>query len=393
MAKNSRTKVTETVDNVRSTAHKIALDLNNVQRNYMARAAGCARFAHNWALARYNELYEAWKLNNLLPKPNWMSLCREFNAIKRDKFPWMLEVTKCAPEAAIKDLGIAFDRFYKKVSKYPKFHKKGVRDSFYISNSEFAIKGKLIRVPKLGWVRMREELRHPNCKIMSATVSRTADRWSVSISIETNDPLTVTENQGTVGVDLGIRCLATLSNGKRYANPRPLARHLGLLKRLSRQLSRKAEGSNKKNRQRAKMRIARLHARIANVRKDALHKLTTDLTRNYGTVVIEHLEVSEMQKVPYMARLICDVGFYEFRRMLEYKAGWRSVKVIVADKGFPSSKLCSSCGYLHKEIKLSQRKWKCPKCGKFHDRDLNAAINLEKYAGRFSAAACGGLER
>jgi putative transposase len=384
MVKKSRIGTEAKAGETRSVSHLIALDLNNVQRNYMARAAGCARFAYNWALARWEEQYKAWQADNSLPKPDALELDRLFNSIKRDKFPWITEVSQCSLQRAIKNLGVAFDRFFKNKANYPKFHKKGTRDSFYISNEQIEIKDKSIRIPKLGWVRMRQSLRYTG-KIMSATVSRTADRCFVSINIETSDPLTVTENQGTVGVDLGVRWLATISNGKRYENPKPLTRHLRLLKRLSRQLSHKVKGG--KNWKRAKMRIARLHARIANVRKAALHELTTDLTRQFGTVVIEDLDVQGMLKVPYMARKISDVGFYSFRSMLEYKSKWRGVNLIVADRDFPSSQLCSSCGFVNKDLLLSKKRWKCPNCGRFHDRDLNAAINLKNCAARFTATA------
>jgi putative transposase len=377
---DTRAKKSET----RSVSHLIALDLNNVQRNYMARSAGCARFAYNWALAEWDRQYTAWQADNSLPKPNALELDRLFNSIKRDKFPWITEVSQCSLQRAIKNLGGAFDRFFKNKANYPKFHKKGVRDSFYISNDQIEVKDKSIKIPKLGWVRLFQSLRYTG-KIMSATVSRTADRWFVSINVETTDPLSVTENQGTVGVDLGVRCLATLSNGKRYENPKPLENLLFRLRRLSRRLSRKVKGS--KNWHKAKAKIARLHARIANVRRDKLHWLTTKLAREYGTIVIEDLDVSGMLKTTYLARKISDVGFYSFRSKLTYKTGWRGVNLIVADRDFPSSQLCSYCGYVHKDLTLSQTEWKCPKCGQTHDRDLNAAINLERYAGRYTAYA------
>jgi putative transposase len=384
MAKKSCPDTKAKKSQTRSVSHKIALNPNNVQRNYMARAAGCARFAYNWALAEWDRQYKAWQADNSLPKPDALSISRDFTITKRIAFPWILEVPQCSLYQSIRNLGKAFDRFYKKVSSYPKFHKKGARDSFYIANSEFAVDGDRIRIPKLGWVRMFQSLRYEG-KIMSATVSRTADRWFVSINVETTDPLTVTENQGTVGVDLGIRCLATLSNGKRYENPRPLENLLFRLRRLSRRLSRKVKGS--KNWHKAKAKIARLHARIANVRRDKLHWLTTKLSREYGTIVIEDLDVKGMMSVPYMARKISDVGFYDFRSKLTYKTGWRGVNLIVADRDFPSSQLCSSCGFVNKDLTLSQVEWKCPKCGQTHDRDLNAAINLEKYAGRYTSYA------
>ncbi len=195
------------------TAHRIALDLNNKQATYCQKAAGTARFAYNWALANWNVQYAAWKEDNTKAKPSQASLRRELNAVKRDLFPWMLEVTKNAPQMAIIQLGEAFKNFFAGRSKYPQFKKKGKsRDSFTITNDQFSVDGSRIRIPNLGWVRMRESLRF-NGKILSATISRTADRWFVSISVDTKDRshLPKAENQGAVGVDLGIKALATLS--------------------------------------------------------------------------------------------------------------------------------------------------------------------------------------
>ena len=160
-------------------AHRIALELNNVQATYMARAAGTARFAYNWALAEWKRQYEAWKLDNSQPQPSEAALRRQLNSIKREQFPWMLEVTKCAPQMAIIHLGDAFKNFFAGRSKYPQFRKKGVDDRFTLTNDQFSIDGSRIRIPNLGWVRMREALRFVG-KIMSATISRVADRCLAS---------------------------------------------------------------------------------------------------------------------------------------------------------------------------------------------------------------------
>jgi len=195
-------------------AHKIALDPNNVQATYFARAAGTARFAYNWALAEWQRQYEAWRLNNSLPKPSQMALRRQLNSIKAKQFPWMLEVTKNAPQMAIIHLGTAFKNFWAGRAKYPKFRKKGAHDRFSLTNDQFSIDASRIRIPNLGWVRMHETLRFTG-KIMSATVSRVADRWFVSITVDTPQdlPLLKAKNQGAAGVDLGVSALATLSTG------------------------------------------------------------------------------------------------------------------------------------------------------------------------------------
>lgn len=368
-------------------AHKIALDPNNAQATYFARAAGTARFAYNWALAEWQRQYAAWKQDNSLPKPSQAALRRQLNAIKREQFPWMLEVTKNAPQMAIIQLGEAFKNFFAGRAKYPKFRKKGVHDRFTLTNDQFSIDGSCIRIPHLGWVRMRESLRFAG-KIMSATISRVADRWFVSITVDTEDPpKSRAENQGAVGVDLGVAALATLSTGETITGPKPHKALLDRLRRLSRSLSRKQKGSS--NRRKAKAKLARLHARIANIRSDALHKLTTEITRRFHTIGIEDLNVRGMAKNRHLARSIADMGFFEFRRQLEYKATMRGGVVAVADRWFASSKTCSACGSVQEALPLSVRQWICPDCGTRHDRDLNAAINLKNMAVSSTVSACG----
>lgn len=370
-------------------SHKIRLDPNDKQATYFAKAAGTARFAYNWALAEWQTQYAAWKDDNSQPKPNQMVLRRQLNAVKREQFPWMLEVTKNAPQMAIIQLGQAFNNFFAGRAKYPQFKKKGKsRDSFTLTNDQFSIDGCRIRIPNLGLVRMRETLRFSG-KILSATISRTADQWFASITVDTTqNHLMPAENQGVVGVDLGVSALATLSTGETVAGAKPHKALLSRLKRLSRSLSRKTKGSA--NRHKAKQKLAKLHARIANIRQDTLHQLTTDLTRRFSLIGIEDLNVSGMVKNRHLSRAISDRGFFEFRRQLEYKVAMRGGLVVVANRFFASSKTCSGCGEKVEKLPLSVRQWECPCCGASHDRDVNAAINLANYAVSYTVSACGG---
>ena len=362
-------------------SHRIELDPTNAQATHLAQAAGVARFAYNWALGQWNDIYQLHKLDPDVAKTSEAELRRALNALKREHYPWMLAVTKCAPQMAIKNLGKAFENFFAGRSGYPRFKVKGRDDRFTLSNDQFRVDGSRIHIPKLKWVRMREPLRFTG-KIISATISRVADRWFVSITVDTptNSHLRPAENQGVVGVDLGVAALATLSTGEVIVGPKPHKALLARLKRLSRSLSRKQKGSA--NRQKAKIKLAQLHARIAAIRADALHKLTSDLTRRFHTIAIEDLNVRGMMKNRRLARAIADMGFFEFRRQLEYKAAMRGGQVWVADRFYPSSKTCSCCGHKLDDLPLSVRAWTCPSCSTHHDRDVNAAINLKTMAER-----------
>lgn len=301
----------------------------------------------------------------------------------------MLEVTKNAPQMAIIQLGRAFENFFSGRARHPTFRKKGRDDRFTITNDQFSIEHQRIRIPKLGWVRMREPLRFAG-RIISATVSLRAGHWYVSITVDTpeDSSLSPSENQGAAGVDLGITALATLSTGETFAAPKPLRTLLKKLRRTSRSLSRKVKGS--RNRAKAKMKLARLHARIANLRNNSLHQLTTKLTRRFHTIVLEDLNVKGMLKNPHLSRAIADMGFYELRRQLTYKAKRCGGSVIVADRWDASSKLCSNCGYKLETLDLGMRQWVCPVCQSHHDRDVNAAINLKNLAVSSTVNVCGG---
>jgi putative transposase len=369
-------------------AHRIRLDPNNVQATHLARAAGTARFAYNWALGEWQKQYEACKADTTLPRPSEAALRRLLNSIKRDQFPWMMEVTKSAPQMAIMQLGRAFENFFAGRARYPRFRKKGEDDRFTLTNDLLRVEGRHIRIPKLGWVHMREALRFGG-KIVSASVARVADHWYASITVDTSDPpVPPAENQGPVGVDLGIKALATLSTGETFQDPNALRSLLTRLRRLSRALSRKVKGS--RNRARAKLKLAKLHVRIANIRRDSLHKLSTCIVRRFHTIGIEDLNVKGMLGNRHLARAIADMGFYELRRQLEYKVAWRGGQVVLVDRWYPSSKLCSSCGYRLEALGLGVQHWTCPGCGASNDRDVNAAINLRNVAVSSTVSACGG---
>jgi putative transposase len=375
-------------------AHKIALEPTPEQAVYFARAAGTARFAWNWALGRWQEEYALWKEYQCGPKPSEASLRRELNALKEDAFPWMLEVTKNAPQQAIKNLGAAFKNFFEGRAKYPRFKKKGVsHDSFRadpgpdkLHPNAVEVDGRRIKLPVIGWVKMREAVRF-NGKIKSAIVSRTADRWFVSLSVEVDHTIPVRETQVAGGVDLGIKALATLSDGSVIEGPKALRKNLKRLRRYSRALSCKAKGSA--NRRKAAAKLARLHARITNIRRDALHKATTAIVGKFTVIGIEDLNVRGMMANGRLARSIADIGAFEFRRQLEYKATIHGARIVVADRWFPSSRTCSDCGHIHSGMTLSDREWSCDGCGTIHDRDHNAAINLRNIAASSAVAACG----
>ena len=366
-------------------SHKIALRPTADQEQQLRRAAGVSRFTWNWALAEWNRQHQAGE------KPTAMDLKKQFNALKSEQFPWVYESPRDANAQPFANLGKAFRHFFDGKARRPRFKKKGrCRDSFYVANDKFRADGKAITLPRIGKVEMREALRFEG-KVTGATVSRRADRWFVAISVEVDLPVVSCESQArTVGVDLGVSRLATLSDGTVITGPKPLRSSLKRLARLNRRLHRRLPGSRNRNKMGA--RVARCHARISDIRGDALHKLTTRLVRTYGRVVIEDLNVRGMVRNRKLSRAISDMGFGEFRRQLSYKAEPSLTKLVVADRWFPSSRLCVTCGTLHEGLTLHDRTFRCDGCGHAEDRDVHAARNLERYPGlQGNPHACGHL--
>jgi putative transposase len=373
-----------------SLSHKIRLNPNREAIIYLAKSAGTSRFAYNWALARWKEKYLADE------KPTAFRLNAEFNARKGSDFPWTSEVSKYCCQQAILDLGDSFKRFFKKLTKYPRFKKKGVsRDSFYLGTDVIKVSGKYLKLPKLLQpIKMAQEIRFPEGRILSCTISRdSVGDWYASFSIEISEGSYVyphkCENQAVVGVDLGIKTLATCSNGTKFENPKPLARAQRKLRRSQRRLAKKVKGS--KNRAKAKLLVARVHRRVTRIRLDSIHQMTSWLVKTFRFIGIEDLNVRGMIKNHKLARALADASFGEIRRQIEYKSKLSESHVVVADRFYPSSKRCSDCGETLERLDLSVREWSCLSCGVIHDRDENASINLRLVAERYSETlnACG----
>lgn len=358
--------------------YKTEIKPNNKQRTKLAQNAGAARYAYNWAL---NLKQLAFKDKTKIP--NAIELHRELNELKKTELPWMYEVSKCSPQEALRNCDTAFNNFFRRCKQkknkkgFPRFKsKKSGFGSFRLTGT-IKVASNYIQLPRLGKLKLKEHNYLPlNAKILSATVSERAGRWFVSLQVE--EVLeTKFKPEAIIGVDLGIKTLATCSDGQTFANPKALKTNLEKLKRRSRQLSRKIKGS--KNRKKAAKRLAKVHLQIANIRKDSLHKITTHLTKTKSKIVIEDLNVSGMMKNRRLSRAISDIGLFEFRRQLEYKGKWYGCEIILADRFFPSSKSCSSCGWIKKDLTLADRTFVCDSCGLEIDRDLNASLNLESY--------------
>jgi putative transposase len=366
-------------------AYKTELALNNEQITACRKHAGAARWAYNWGLARKQESYRATGKS-----PSAMDLHRELNALKQTTVPWLYAVSKCAPQEALRNLDTAFAHFFrraklKKEGKlrgnlgYPKRKsKKHGLGSFRLTGS-IAVFQDAIQLPRLGRLRLKERGYLPtNAKMLSATVSEQAGHWYISVLVE-QEHVVSPHGGPTVGVDLGIKRLATLSDGTVEPNPRYLRSALKKLKRLQRAVSRKPKGSH--NRRKAAQRLGTLHRRIANQRTNTLHQFTSRLVKTKSTVVIEDLNVAGMLKNHKLAQAIGDVDFAEFRRQLTYKAAWSGCQVLVASRWEPTSKTCSGCGWVDEDLSLADRMFCCEQCGLVVDRDLNAAINLAQLAG------------
>ncbi len=296
---------------------------------------------------------------------------------------WYYEVSKCAPQYALRYLSVAWKRCFTKVSGVPKFKKKGRDDSFTLDGS-ISVGFNQIKLPRIGRIKTYEIL-PDNVSPKSVTITKKADRWFVSFKIETEYKITE-KSVDVVGVDLGVKSLATLSTGEVFIGAKSYKKLEAKLSRLQYLNRHKTKFSS--NWKKAQRKIARLHSRIANIRKDTLHKLTTYLAKNHSQIAIEDLNVSGMMANHKLAKAVGSMGFYEFRRQLEYKCELYGSQLTVVDRWFPSSKICSRCGTVKESLLLSERVFNCEHCNFSCDRDLNAALNLAM-AGSSSVSACG----
>ena len=393
-------------------AYRFALDPTSMQERALRSHAGASRFAWNWGLAKCQERYAAegrWYLA--------IDLIKLWNAEKKSDpaLAWWRENSKCTYEQAFRDLDRALRDFVKSRKGerkgrrigFPRYKKRGkCRDSFRLAGDRVRCSGKTVTLTRIGTIASHEPTRklarrldNRTARILSATVSRTAQRWFVSFTVEIDRaiPERHARSGGAVGIDLGVKTLLTgvddTGNVIRVAGPKPLRVSLRKLRRASRVHSRKELGST--NRRKSAARLARIHARVASIRVDALHKATSGLAARYETIVIEDLNVAGMVRNRPLARAISDQGFGHARLMLGYKTTWNGGQLIVAGCFFPSSKMCSGCGAVKAKLTLSERTYSCDACGLAIDRDVNAARNLLKLAasGAERINACGGTVR
>src|SRR5437588_396131 len=362
-------------------SHVIRLHPTPEQEVYFRKACGVARHAYNWALARWKDSRAEGT------RAKMKDLKAEYNKIKGEQFPWCYEVTKCAPEQEFSHLGQAFANYLRMKKEgtlpklkhprkdgeeggFPRFKsKKRDRLSFYLANDKFSVDGPTLRVPKLGNVNMTEAFRFHG-KIMSAVIFYRAGWWFVSIAVEVEHEVP-TQSGAAVGIDLGIKTLATTSEGSVFENQKHYRRSLGRIKGLSKGLSRKVEGSQ--NWWKNSKKLAKAHYRVAYRRQDTLHKMTTHVAQTYGLIGLEDLNTKGMLANHCLAQAVSDASFFEVKRQLLYKAEQSGGSVQLVDRWYASSKTCSGCGWKNKDLTLAERVFMCQDCGLVMDRDLNAA--------------------
>ena len=388
------------------TAHKIRMNPTPEQAAYLKRACGTRRFIYNWGREQWEKQYQAYKLEQetvpeerrVLTPPNAFALKKQFNETREQEYPWTYQVTKCVVEGAFDDLKNAYDNFFAGRADYPQYKKKGKsHESFYMSNDKFTVGSHWISIPCLGRFILDQRQTKKDrgkllrtlgtVKILGATVSCEGGHWYVSIQVEIKQQRPPTPSL-VVGVDVGLKQAAVVSDGRRLENQRPFAHHLKKLGKLQRKLSKKqktTDSATKRTRfshnyEKQRLKVARKQQQIANMRRDVQHKFTTELARTCGTIGLEDLNILGMMANRKLARAVADAAMGQLLQFLKTKVANAGGNLFIASRWFPSTKRCSCCGHVKKRVPLKHRTYQCLVCGLVIDRDLNAAVNLAWFA-------------